>query len=192
MVRIYSVVAVLLLLCCAIAVACGGGTPEETNTAYNEPQPEPEPPPPDPAPPEPVAPPPPPPPPPEPPVITAEQAWEGLTPAPPAAWLTCTADADCQAVEVGCCDHCNGGRVVSVVSKQAKAAQKRYRPRRCPDACTELGCAEAVPVCIQGPQASDQPPASKCGHKAMWMVPSAGGEAAPAAPAPAPAPAQAQ
>lgn len=169
----------IVLLASLLGFGCGGGTPEETNTAANEPAPEPAP-----TPDEPVAsppapePPPPPAPPPEPPVISSEQAFEGLNPAPPAAWLTCEADADCAVVEVGCCDHCNDGRVVSVVTKQSKAARTRYRPRRCPDPCTERGCAAAEPVCVEG----------KCAHRAMWMVP-ATGEAAPAPAAPAPAPA---
>lgn len=162
-----------LLLPCLLGLACGGGTPEETNTAASEPAPEPAPvPAPEPAPVAPPAPEPPPPPPP-PPVISAEQAFEGLTPTPPANWLACEADADCAAVEVGCCDHCNGGRVVSVVTKQSKAARTRYRPRRCPEACTERGCAAAEPVCVEG----------KCAHRAMWMVPASEEAAAPPAPA---------
>src|SRR5688572_3222703 len=101
------VLAVASILCSlALVIACGGGTEQEqTNTAYEAPPPpEPEPqsepmqPPP-----EPTPPPAPPPPPPEPPVIGSEQAFEGLTPTPPDAWLTCTADTDCEAVEVGCC-----------------------------------------------------------------------------------------
>ena len=170
---VVALVPTLLLL-----VACGSS--QETDDTMYEPAPEPQP---EPMaqqmPPEPAAPPPapePPPPPPEPPVISADQAFEGLqTPPPPAAWLTCTADADCAAVEVGCCDHCNGGRVVSVVTKQSKAAQRRYRPRRCPEGCTELGCAAAQPICQQG----------RCAHRALWMVP--GQEAAPANPPAAPA-----
>lgn len=160
----------LAVLVSSMVFACGGSTPDETNTAANEPpQPEPQPEPEPAAPPPAPEPPPPPPAPPEPPVISSEQAFEGLTPTPPANWLTCTADADCAAVEVGCCDHCNGGRVVSVVTKQAKAARTRYRPRRCPEACTELGCAAAEAVCVEG----------KCAHRAMWMVGAA--ESAPAA-----------
>jgi hypothetical protein len=159
------------LLPSLLGLACGGSTPEPTNTAADEPAPEPEPEPvPDPvAPPEPE----PPPPPPEPPVISADQAFEGLTPTPPAAWLTCAADTDCAVVEVGCCDHCNGGRVVSVATRLAKAARTRYRPRRCPDPCTERGCLGAEPVCVEG----------RCAHRARWVVP-ADGAAPPAAATP--------
>ena len=94
-----------------------------------------------------------------PPTIAFEDAWVDLDP-PPASWTQCTEATDCQVVEIACCDHCNGGRVVAVKSRFARQAERRYRPRRCEEACTERGCAQATPVCDEQ---------SRCTFVAEWM-----------------------
>jgi hypothetical protein len=65
----------------------------------------------------------------------------------------CTADADCVAVEIGCCDHCNGGTVVGVHRRFAARIREQYADRaRCRDTtCTEMACGEPPPaLCKEG------------------------------------------
>src|SRR5262245_27140954 len=52
----------------------------------------------------------------------------------------CNADADCEVVEVGCCDHCNGGKVISVAKPNVAAATAKYKATNCSGACTERAC----------------------------------------------------
>lgn len=61
----------------------------------------------------------------------------------------CVADADCVAVEIECCDHCNGGTVVGVHRDSADEIKQQYAPAAtCQNtACTEMACAQAVPIC---------------------------------------------
>lgn len=62
----------------------------------------------------------------------------------------CTADADCAAVEVECCDHCNGGSAVGVHRDYAADVRKEYAGT-CEDvACTLMACPQAEPICRQG------------------------------------------
>ena len=73
----------------------------------------------------------------------------------PAQWTACQADADCKLVEMGCCDHCNGGWVISVHRDHASAASAAHHEKCAatiePEgdeygtsisgtSCTELGC----------------------------------------------------
>lgn len=58
-------------------------------------------------------------------------------------WNLCDNDDDCQIVELGCCDHCNGGRVIAA-NKNA-AAMVRFEQG---DFC-ELGKNGETPVCTQ-------------------------------------------
>jgi hypothetical protein len=75
-------------------------------------------------------------------------------------WQACSADADCTVIEVGCCDHCNGGSVLSVSKAHADDALSAYKATGCSGACTERGCAAAEPICKVG----------VCGHRAGWIV----------------------
>lgn len=47
----------------------------------------------------------------------------------------CSADADCAAVEIGCCDHCNDGTVVGVHRDYAADVHTEYT-----SACGNVGC----------------------------------------------------
>jgi hypothetical protein len=65
----------------------------------------------------------------------------------------CTADADCAVVEIGCCDHCNGGTVVGVHRDFAAAVREQYAGEaKCRDtACTKMACVEQpAAFCRQG------------------------------------------
>jgi hypothetical protein len=61
----------------------------------------------------------------------------------------CTADADCAVVDVGCCDHCNGGTAVGV--HRDFAVDLRRAPTDCrTTGCTKMACSAAEPICRQG------------------------------------------
>lgn len=64
----------------------------------------------------------------------------------------CAADADCAAVELECCDHCNGGTVVGVHKDHAADVRAEHVPAgACDDiACTLMACASAEPICRAG------------------------------------------
>ncbi len=64
----------------------------------------------------------------------------------------CTADADCAVVELECCDHCNGGTVVGVHQDHAAEVRAEHITAGECDAvaCTEMACAQAVPICRAG------------------------------------------
>ncbi len=65
----------------------------------------------------------------------------------------CSADAECVAVEVECCDHCNGGLVVGIHRDHEAEVRAAYTPD---DECAGVGCTkrgcldEPVAVCRQG------------------------------------------
>jgi len=65
----------------------------------------------------------------------------------------CTVADDCVAVELGCCDACNGGEAVGVHQDhvdEVVADSPRGRGE-CQDmSCTEMGCAPWVPSCEAG------------------------------------------
>ena len=64
----------------------------------------------------------------------------------------CSTDADCAVVEIECCDHCNGGSVVSVDRDTAADVRAEYAgPDRCKGtACTRMACVqEPVAICRQ-------------------------------------------
>jgi hypothetical protein len=62
----------------------------------------------------------------------------------------CTVDADCAAVEIECCDHCNGGTVVGVHKESADEVRTQYAGDKCAGtACTLMACAPASPICRQ-------------------------------------------
>lgn len=63
----------------------------------------------------------------------------------------CTADGDCAAVELACCDHCNGGTVVGVHKDFAADVHASYAGDCHDTMCTQMACVEQpTPVCQQG------------------------------------------
>jgi hypothetical protein len=67
------------------------------------------------------------------------------------AWVDCSGGEACVIVELGCCDHCNGGAAVSVVASAADAAREAFAERCRGDvACTLIGCPDLEPVCEAG------------------------------------------
>ncbi len=76
----------------------------------------------------------------------------GTTYPPPsdidAAYTTCTTEADCVAVELGCCDECNGGTAWAVNTSSVATVTAEYAEDcSTPVACTEMGCAPWVVSC---------------------------------------------
>ena len=56
----------------------------------------------------------------------------------------CTVDADCVPVEIECCDHCNGGKVVGVHRDHAADVSRSTSgaPECGGTACTKMACVE--------------------------------------------------
>jgi hypothetical protein len=79
-------------------------------------------------------------------IMAFADVWRKLTP-PPDEWTACERDEECVGVEIGCCDHCNGGRLVAARRRYAEQTRERYRPSDCNRACTEKGCFAPAPVC---------------------------------------------
>ena len=66
---------------------------------------------------------------------------------------SCTADADCVAIELACCDACNGGHAVAVnkAHEEATAATSDRAAGKCESTmCTEMACAPWAPTCKDG------------------------------------------
>ncbi len=58
----------------------------------------------------------------------------------------CETDSDCVAVEMACCDHCNGGSVAAFHRDHAD----KHRKKGCEEVmCTMRACGEAVAKCEQ-------------------------------------------
>ncbi|MFT6231960.1 MAG: hypothetical protein ACJAZO_002473 [Myxococcota bacterium] len=77
---------------------------------------------------------------------------EDRTPTPiPATFMTCDTAEECSVLELGCCDHCNGGRAVAVSERRSADVQATY-VESCTSgqACTEMGCAPLEATCDQG------------------------------------------
>lgn len=68
-----------------------------------------------------------------------------------ASWTDCSDGATCVVVQLGCCDHCNGGVGVSVRS-DAVAEVEAELAQGCDTAldCTAMGCGELAAECDQG------------------------------------------
>jgi len=63
-------------------------------------------------------------------------------------YRTCAVDEDCVIVELGCCDHCNGGRVDAVHRDRAEEIQMSFGDDCEEDeACTEMACAPMLARC---------------------------------------------
>ncbi len=59
-------------------------------------------------------------------------------------------DEQCVVLQLGCCDHCNGGRAVAVRADAADDVQATYVESCTPGtACTEMGCAPLTAECIE-------------------------------------------
>ncbi|MCB9691542.1 MAG: hypothetical protein H6736_06990 [Alphaproteobacteria bacterium] len=66
----------------------------------------------------------------------------------PADLLACEQPSDCVIVELGCCDHCNGGFALSVRADKASEVTDTYSETcGANTACTEMACAELLPTC---------------------------------------------
>jgi hypothetical protein len=74
--------------------------------------------------------------------------WQGVAP-PPDDWTRCDRDEDCAPVEVGCCDHCNGGKLLVVNARNTKEALGRYATKSCTSGCTEVACGPTRVLCEQ-------------------------------------------
>ena len=69
----------------------------------------------------------------------------------PAEWSACDNNNDCTNVEVGCCDHCNGGKLMGFNKKFADVGKAKHKETPCTKvACTEKGCANALAWCDNG------------------------------------------
>lgn len=74
-------------------------------------------------------------------------------------WNHCQEDSDCVVVELGCCDHCNGGRVV-VSNIEYVENVKEVMGDDCEwyQGCTLMACAPYVPYCDGGTCYAEQDP----------------------------------
>lgn len=69
----------------------------------------------------------------------------------PPGWVACNVPNDCVAVELGCCDHCNGGKLGGFHKDYAKQAKDALGEVCTPPiACTEMACGQAVATCQAG------------------------------------------
>ena len=74
----------------------------------------------------------------------------------------CHLDEDCVLIEVGCCDHCNGGKLMSVNVKAKPEALAKYKAKDCKGKkCTLMGCMPKVPSCVLAQTAV----AGQCAYK---------------------------
>ena len=66
-------------------------------------------------------------------------------------WTACEADAECSAVELDCCDYCNGGTAVAVRRDAVGALRDRFMRLPCNlTECTDLACAPLSARCAGG------------------------------------------
>jgi hypothetical protein len=66
-------------------------------------------------------------------------------------WQACGADSDCVVVELGCCDHCNGGRVTAVNKEfEDEAREEMADECEADHPCTLMACAEEIAACEDG------------------------------------------
>jgi len=83
--------------------------------------------------------------------------------APEPAWTACQAASDCVVIELGCCDHCNGGQAFSVNKAHEAEALAALQTKVCDDVdCTALACADLVPTCPSGTCAFESGSGSPC------------------------------
>ena len=85
--------------------------------------------------------------------------------------FACMQDDDCAVLEMGCCDHCNGGWKVSVNTRHADDANRRWAEVGCDTACTALECPETLaPVCDGGVCARREVDPDATGQSRMTIV----------------------
>jgi hypothetical protein len=103
----------------------------------------------------------------------------------PSDWTSCTTADDCTLLELGCCDHCNGGELLSVNKAHADEALAALKESPCTNVqCTERGCALEVATCTGGVCGHQPVPQGECprgtltpaGKLCVRGTPSAGGE----------------
>jgi hypothetical protein len=84
------------------------------------------------------------------------------------AWFSCRGDGDCTIVEMGCCDRCNGGWVLSVARAHVAAATVHYKEQSCQGDCTRRGCVDdPIAICKAGTCARRERVATSSGTR--WM-----------------------
>lgn len=69
----------------------------------------------------------------------------------PEEYVTCAAPDECQVVEFGCCDACNGGEARAIRKDHADEARRRYQ-ESCAFGvtCTLVACAPLRATCTDG------------------------------------------
>ena len=67
------------------------------------------------------------------------------------AWTDCSGGDSCVVVQLGCCDHCNGGAAVSVSANSAADVEEALA-EECTgtEDCTVMGCGEVSAECDEG------------------------------------------
>lgn len=55
-------------------------------------------------------------------------------------WVDCRTEDDCAIVEVGCCDHCNGGAITAVNRAYAERARELIARATCGGRCSGPAC----------------------------------------------------
>jgi hypothetical protein len=74
-------------------------------------------------------------------------------------WQSCETDADCAVVELGCCDHCNGGSVMACRADHVDDVLRTFGAECAEDyACTLMACAPYLPTCSGGMCIAEQDP----------------------------------
>jgi hypothetical protein len=83
---------------------------------------------------------------------TGSEPWQPPTQADIDPMYTdCSGGEACVIVQLGCCDHCNGGAAVSVTAGSETAVMDAYgQSCRPPVACTEMACAPRIAECEAG------------------------------------------
>ena len=66
-------------------------------------------------------------------------------------WTDCSDGETCVLIELGCCDHCNGGSALSVRADAAAEAEEAFA-ETCDgtEDCTLMGCGELSAACEDG------------------------------------------
>jgi len=81
----------------------------------------------------------------------------------PPAWFACAQPADCSAVEIACCDHCNGGKLMAANTSYAAEVKAMFGAKNCAGvACTLMACAFPPTVECQAGQCAIGKPVLQC------------------------------
>lgn len=69
----------------------------------------------------------------------------------PPEWTACSADADCYALPLSCCDACNGGAIGAFHNKFVETAKPLVVPKKCASvSCGTQPCGSPIAVCEAG------------------------------------------